>query len=325
MKRICLVIPYFGKFPNYFRLWLESAKHNKDIDFLIVTDNEYKYEKLPNVHIQQMTFDELKNRIQELYNFKIKIKKPYKLCDFRPAYGDIFKSELESYDFWGYCDIDLIFGNIKAFVTDEILEMYDKINLHGHFSLFRNNEKLRTLYRSDFKDLVNYTSVFSQDWSYHFDEYPGISYFVEYANIKHIDIQEYADINRFIFKFVKVYDRSSKEDDSENIKQMFHWKEGTLTNIIKEGDKITKKELMYVHLQKRNMEDYVNEISEGFFVIPNRFIQVPYDEGVALIDEYSKDKEYDELKKFKKQCMKQKFSFTYWKMKRVMFNKRWRA
>jgi len=32
--------------------------------------------------------------------------------------------------FWGYCDIDLIFGNIRAFMTDELLNEYDIIKSH---------------------------------------------------------------------------------------------------------------------------------------------------------------------------------------------------
>ena len=151
MKKICLVVPFFGEFPDYYRLWLESVKYNPNIDFLMITDNKYNYEKLKNVHVKKMTFEKLKKRIQELYEFKIRLKSPYKLCDFRPAFGEIFEEELQEFDFWGYCDIDLIFGDISKYVTEEILEKYDKINFHGHFSLYRNNEKLRTLYKKKLK------------------------------------------------------------------------------------------------------------------------------------------------------------------------------
>ena len=40
MKSICLVYPWFGNFNSYFNLWLESAKNNKAIDFLIYTDQK---------------------------------------------------------------------------------------------------------------------------------------------------------------------------------------------------------------------------------------------------------------------------------------------
>ena len=35
MKKIIIIIPYFGEFPNYFDLWMKSVKYNSDIDFLL--------------------------------------------------------------------------------------------------------------------------------------------------------------------------------------------------------------------------------------------------------------------------------------------------
>lgn len=35
MNTIALVIPYFGKFNNYFHLWMESAKRNVTVEFHI--------------------------------------------------------------------------------------------------------------------------------------------------------------------------------------------------------------------------------------------------------------------------------------------------
>lgn len=32
---IALLLPYFGSLPNYFQLWLDSAKYNGKFDFLL--------------------------------------------------------------------------------------------------------------------------------------------------------------------------------------------------------------------------------------------------------------------------------------------------
>lgn len=37
MKKL-IIIPYFGKFSNYFDLYLYSISRNEDIDFLFFTD-----------------------------------------------------------------------------------------------------------------------------------------------------------------------------------------------------------------------------------------------------------------------------------------------
>ena len=39
--KVCVIGVYFGKLPEYFNLWLKSCEYNKDIDFLIVSDNNF--------------------------------------------------------------------------------------------------------------------------------------------------------------------------------------------------------------------------------------------------------------------------------------------
>lgn len=42
MYKLALIIPYFGKFNNYFDFWRTSAEHNPSVDFLIFTDQPIK-------------------------------------------------------------------------------------------------------------------------------------------------------------------------------------------------------------------------------------------------------------------------------------------
>ncbi len=314
MNKICLIIPYFGKFPNYFQLWLNSVKYNSQIDFMIITDDDTEYDYPSNVILKKESFQNLRRRIKENYDFRVPLKSPYKLCDFRGAYGDIFEKELKEYDFWGYCDVDLIFGDIRKYITGDILNKYDKINIHGHLSLCRNTEEIRYLYKRKYKDLIDYKIAFSSNWSYHFDEYPGMAYIVKRANIKMIDIEEYADIDRFLFKFRKVYDHSEKDDDNNEVKQIFRWNNGKLTNIINNDNQIIENEMLYIHLQKRIMSNTVKD-EKDYYIVPNEFINFSKETTIDLINRYSQDKKYNELKKFKKQCFKQRFTPKYWKMK----------
>ena len=41
--KIVMILPYFGKLPNYFDLWLQSAEKNSTIDWLIYTDDFTAY------------------------------------------------------------------------------------------------------------------------------------------------------------------------------------------------------------------------------------------------------------------------------------------
>ena len=116
-KKVVLIIPYFGKVPDYFNLWLKSAERNSDYTFFIYTDLNFKVDENSNVKIKNISFDELKERIKSLFGNNIKLKSPYKLCDYKPAYGVIFKDDITDFDFWGFCDIDLIFGNLNHFIS----------------------------------------------------------------------------------------------------------------------------------------------------------------------------------------------------------------
>jgi hypothetical protein len=67
-------------------------------------------------------------------------------------FGLVFAPEIGSRDFWGHCDLDVVWGDIRAFMRPEILEGHDIVTsrvgrISGHFCLFRNRPEWNTLYR----------------------------------------------------------------------------------------------------------------------------------------------------------------------------------
>lgn len=66
---------------------------------------------------------------------------------YKPAYGAALMEDLIKYDFWGYCDVDLIFGDLKIFITDDILDRNDRIYNLDHFTLFRNIDRMNNFYK----------------------------------------------------------------------------------------------------------------------------------------------------------------------------------
>ena len=70
----------------------------------------------------------------------------YKLCGCKPFYGIIHEEELRGYDYWGFGDIDLVYGNLSDMLNDENYRKYDFITAHservaGHLTVMRNVEK----------------------------------------------------------------------------------------------------------------------------------------------------------------------------------------
>jgi len=151
--RIRLLLPYYGNWPVYFRLFLESCRHNSQISFLFITDLHPPSDYPPNVTFQHLRIEDLFALVEKKTGVKVPVSTAYKLCDFKPMYGDIFSNLLDGYDFWGCGDIDVIYGNISKFVTAEILDKHDIISfrehwLSGAFVLYRNTVPTNSLYKT---------------------------------------------------------------------------------------------------------------------------------------------------------------------------------
>lgn len=174
MNKIILINCYFGKLPWYFNLFLKSCEANPTIDFLFFLNEEVIGKVPKNVKIIDFTLSKFNFLATEKLNLKINIINGYKLCDLKPAYGVIFQSYLVNYDFWGVCDIDLVFGRIREFMTEDLLNNYDVISVKdsfpsGYFLLFRNNTIVNHLYEKS-KD---YAVIFTSNENYCFDECGG--------------------------------------------------------------------------------------------------------------------------------------------------------
>jgi hypothetical protein len=170
--KIGIVTCWYGPYPWYFPYFIHSCSYNHTIDFIIITNNQHLIPNKPkNVKIINKKLEEIKIIASEKLGFKINIDYPYKLCDFKPAYGFIFQNIITGYDFWGHSDLDVIYGDIREFLNYEMLILYDFISLRheyttGVFSLYRNNEKMNTFFMRS-KD---YKLVFTNAQHYSFGE-----------------------------------------------------------------------------------------------------------------------------------------------------------
>lgn len=170
-KSIAIIVCYYGEFPWYFNYFLHSCKYNSTVDFIVITDNEKHYEIPDNVKIINIPLPKLKQMISKKMEFDVNIDFPYKLCDFKPAYGLIFSEFIEGYDFWGHSDIDIIYGNIRHFLDDEMLDEFDFISIRhdyttGCFAVFKNNNQMKNI----FKESKDYKKVFTNHEHFCFDE-----------------------------------------------------------------------------------------------------------------------------------------------------------
>lgn len=151
-QSIAFIVPYFGTWPVWFPGFLISCSFNPSIQWIFFSDCDIPDVLPPNVLIYKTTMGIISKKVFEKTGVKVNLKHPVKFCDLKPAYGHIFEEYLIGYDFWGFCDIDIIWGDIKSFLSDDILKKYDVISsrkhtISGHFTLMRNSLLNKTLYK----------------------------------------------------------------------------------------------------------------------------------------------------------------------------------
>ena len=135
-------MPYFGRWPDWLNLYLESCRWNPTVHWLFFTDCPTPLDVPENVHFKGMSFQEYIERASNVLKLRLCWTDPYKLCDLRPALGFLHQDEIRGYDYYGYGDIDVIYGNIRRIYTESVLEHLcispSSNQVAGHFSLFQN-------------------------------------------------------------------------------------------------------------------------------------------------------------------------------------------
>ena len=256
--KIIIIIPWFGRLPNTYPIWRKSVLCNEDIDFYLFTDEKIVGEK--NLHVVHTTFEQYVSRIQHFFDFQVACKHSYKLCDYKPVYGEVFEEITRGYDFWGYCDMDMVFGNIRNFLTTELLNTHEKIFVDAHLSLFKNTEKMNHLFREEgVYPEYNYREAYQTNRACFFDEYRGMEL-------------------KCIRKGIKVYNERNTYANpmpSMNVfvnqgKQVVYlWSDGVLYSMDRKGN---KKELLYVHICRRKMESTILDTDENIMILPGRIV-----------------------------------------------------
>jgi hypothetical protein len=273
MQKIAILTCWYGTYPWYLPYFIHSCTYNPTIDFIIITDNKEPIPNKPvNVKIVYKTLDDIKTRASKKLSFAVNIDYPYKLCDFKPVYGFLFPEIIKSYNFWGHGDLDVVYGNIRNFMTDEILNNYDIISsrhdyITGTFCLFRNIRQMNTL----FMQSRDYKKVFSCPQNFCFDECNFL--FGELQN--GASIFDYPDNIQSMTYVVKKADLKGK------LKAFFDFiiVEGTPGKIKWDKGKIIYKDLyeaMFYHLIKFKTEckrpKVLNPIPDTFYFTPKKIM-----------------------------------------------------
>ncbi len=231
--KVCLISCYFGKWPSYFDVFLETCRRNRYIDFLFVTDCAVPPAHADNIRFLPMNLAQLGHLAAARTGLPISLGDPYKICDLKTLLGQVLAEPLRGYDFWGYTDIDLVYGHIGHYIDDALLDQYDVISarkgyLTGFFFLFRNNDYLNSLYKKS----EDYERVLTSEKHYSFSEcnfaWPQLWAGQAVADVKtDIDSMSHVIDREVRAGQLRAYFANIARESAGNIP--FHWQDGVLT------------------------------------------------------------------------------------------------
>ncbi|MDR1895710.1 MAG: hypothetical protein LBR10_02850 [Prevotellaceae bacterium] len=286
MKKIIYLVPYFGKLPQIFPLWLKSAECNPTINWKIFTDDDDHYDYPTNVNVVKTTFVDFANKFRNHFDFNISLDYPYKLCEYKVTYGDVLADQISEYDYWGYCDLDLIFGDIREFITSEVLSEYEMIGFQGHSTLYKNVPEVNKRY-THITENVNYRTLLSS-YKYHFFDEHGILEIYEDLNLTWWSKVVFANISPMYWNFRLTHQDKTGREKNKN--RIFTWNKGKLYSHSLVGGKIVTDEFMYVHFLRREMK-IIPPVNDAVLkIIPNKFISLSTPINPKMVKYDSRDR-----------------------------------
>lgn len=260
LPSIIILMPYFGKWPFWIELFIESCRRNPTIVWFFLSNCGELASFPNNVKYQEMSLKEYNALVSSRLSINFNPDNAYKVCDVRPAFGFIHEDLTKGYDFWGFGDLDLVYGNLRTLYTKEYLSKYDLYSNHatrlsGHLCLIRNTEKMRNVFRG----IPGWEDKFSNKLHMAIDERAFSKIFVKHKNFPHKlrgiprNIYPLSRKSDFIESYTTPNGCIAWRDGSYNFPKKWFWKNGVITNNL---DK--KSYYPYFHFAIWKKNDWLN-------------------------------------------------------------------
>lgn len=238
---ICLVLPFFDEkkkfeffrhknLPKYVEYFIATFGKTHNITLKFFTNaplsTYQKYCDGPQIEFHSMSLKQVFNlfrRKLDLNALSYRDFRAYKLCDFKPTYGLVFSEYLKGFDFWGYCDADMIIGDLSSFFLGSNIQDAELVSatsaLVGYMTLYRNTPKMNSLYQRS----ADHIKVINSSRNCRFDECGNNRVIA----MKQVVAEEKINI-RYITDFVH------NDCGSNNLERpwKYHWRAGKLTDCL---------------------------------------------------------------------------------------------
>lgn len=262
---IVLLVVWFGTLPAYLDLWFASCAGNPNVLIRFITDQAVPFATPRNVVLHASSMDQVAERVAELVGGSHSVLYPYKLCDVRPMFAEIFPEYVEGFDFWGFADVDVIQGDLLHGLPPKVFSSHDKLLSRGHLQFWRNVPAVNNAFRHVVKG-VDWRRVLRDPRPRAFDEWLGVSRILEDLGVAEYRGEVAADVDRY-------RRRLRLRHHPNHTTQAFTWSPGRLIRwYISATGTVEHEEFAYIHLQKRPMRRGDFPAGSPMFIEPDRFV-----------------------------------------------------
>ena len=242
---LVMLCPYFGRWPKWINFFVESCKWNPDVQWRIYTDCGKPENKADNIDFVPIGFDDYKGLVRERLKIAFDPAQPYKLCDIKPALGAIHEREIADYPFFGYGDIDVIYGDISRFYSKEKFANLDVISTHperlsGHFAVLRNTSTLRHA----FEQIPDYRAMLEAQQMVGMDE----------SGFSEIFLSSSKERTSFVERHSTVLCWRGWHDATMDYPKRWFWRNGQLTN-----ERDGERQFLYLHFMRWQSSRWIND------------------------------------------------------------------
>ena len=167
-----MIIPFFGEQPDYLPLFLKSCVPATRFRFHIFSDTAPPNDTPENVTWHKSSHEETYRRANLVTGCSAVPASLHAICNLRPFFPLMYPEAIQDAEYWGYCDLDVMFGDIDRVLTEFERSNADGFTSHwkycvGHFTFFRNNAKVN---RIGF-EIENWNSAVGESVCVHIDEF----------------------------------------------------------------------------------------------------------------------------------------------------------
>jgi len=240
---LVIICVYFGRWPAWINFFVESCKWNPSVHWRIYTDCGEPANCADNVTYVPVSFDDYAANARARLGVGFEPTNAYKICDLKPAFGLLHEAEIAGYPFFGYGDLDVIYGNIETFYR-ALRDPYDVISTHperasGHFLVLRNTRALRRA----FELIPDYAQLLASPRHTGIDESGYTPVLKQVAGERALFVERYSTVLSW----------RGWHDGTMNYPGHWTWRAGRLTND-QDGDR----EFLYLHFMRWQAAHWIN-------------------------------------------------------------------